>query len=233
MSGCRLSLHWSAVAAKKITLQVQSRDRIGSRDVKRLRRTGAIPGVVYGGGSDPRPIVVESAVLRAALTGDQGRNAILHVSVDGGPAVPSILKDWQVDPVRDRLRHIDLLQIALDKAITTHVSVVLTGESPGAKSGGTLNQYVHQLRVEALPTDVPNHLELDISSLDLGDSLHVSDIAVPAKVTVLDDPEELVVTVVHSRRTVGVEGEELTELGEGAPAEGEAEAADAADAAAE
>lgn len=192
------------MAADKITLEVQSRTQLGTREVKRMRRTGVVPGVVYGGGSDPRAIVVDMRALRAALTGDQGRNAILHVSIDGGPTVPSILKDWQVDPVKDVLRHIDLLEIALDKAITANVSVVLTGESPGAKIGGALNQLVHQLRVQAIPTEMPSQLTLDISSLQVGGTLRVSDVVVPAGATVLDDGDVIVVSVSATRRTAGI-----------------------------
>lgn len=197
------------MAADKITLDVQARDRIGTRNVKRLRRSGSIPGVVYGGGSEPRAIVVESTVLRAALTGPQGRNAILHVSIDGGPTVPSILKAFQLDPVRDKLRHFDLLEIALDKPIVANVSLVLRGESPGVKVGGALNQSVHQLRVQAIPTEMPNQLVVDISGLQVGGLLRISDIDLPAAgATVLDDPETIVVGVAFTRRTGGVDAPE-------------------------
>ena len=201
---CRSSLQSTAVAADKITLEVQSRDRIGTRDVKRLRRTGAIPGVVYGGGSEPRSIVVQSSVLRAALTGDQGRNAILHVSIDGGPTVPSILKAWQMDPIKDKLRHFDLQEIALDKAIVANVSVALQGESPGAKIGGALNQTVHQVRIQALPNEMPNQLQIDISGLQVGGSLRVSEIVIPKGATLLDDSDTIVVAVAATRRTAGI-----------------------------
>lgn len=211
------------MAEDKITLEVRSRGVTGTRAIKRLRRTGAIPGVVYGSGSTPRAIEVDYTVLRAALTSDQGRNAILHVSVDGGPTVPSILKDWQTDPLKDTVRHIDLLEIALDKPITASVSVVLAGESPGAKMGGSLNQTVHQVRVQAIPTEVPSQVSLDISKLHVGGSLRIADIEVPSAVTVLDDPEAIVVAVAATRRTAGLP----------VPAGGEAAPADGADAAAE
>jgi large subunit ribosomal protein L25 len=159
---------------------------------------------VYGGGSEPRSIVVKETVLRAALTGDQGRNAILHVSIDGGPTVPSILKAWQVDPIKDKLRHIDLLEIALDKAITSNVSVVLVGVSPGAKIGGALTQLVHQVKVQAVPTEIPSQLQIDISNLQVGGMLRIADIDVPKGATVLDDPETIVVSVAATRRTAGI-----------------------------
>lgn len=217
------------MAADKITLEVQSRTQLGTREVKRMRRTGVVPGVVYGGGSDPRAIVVDMRVLRAALTGDQGRNAILHVSIDGGPTVPSILKDWQVDPVKDVLRHIDLLEIALDKAITANVPVVLSGESPGAKIGGAFNQLVHQLRVQAIPTDMPSQLTLDISSLQVGGTLRVSDVAVPAGATVLDDSDMIVASVSATRKTAGIVPATPAPAAAAAPAP-EAPAADEPDA---
>ncbi len=191
------------MAGKKITLEVQSRTQHGSREVKRLRRTGVIPGVVYGDGSAPRSILVEERVLRAALTTAQGRHAILHVSIDGAPAVPSILKEWQSDPVRTKLRHIDLLQIALDKPIVGTVTVTLVGESPGAKIGGALSQVVHHVRVQAIPAELPDHLAVDISGLEVGGLLRISDIAVPQGATILDDPEAVVVSVAATRLTAG------------------------------
>lgn len=200
----QLQLDYLPVAADKITLEVRSREITGTRAVKRLRRTGVIPGVVYGGGTAPRPILVDAHDLRAALTTDQGRNAILHVSIDGSATTPAILKDFQTDPLRDKLRHIDLLEIALDKPITSNVTVVLAGESPGAKIGGALNQLVHQVRVQAIPTEIPVQLPIDISNLQVGGMLRIADIKVPAAVTVLDDPETIVVAVSATRRTQGI-----------------------------
>ena len=220
-----VSLHCPAVAGKQITLQVQTRAQHGTREVKRLRRTGVIPGVMYGG-AEPRSILVEETVLRAALTTELGRNAILHVSVDGGPTVPSILKAWQSDPVRTKLRHIDLLEIALDKAIVGHVAVTLVGESPGVKIGGALTQASHHVRVEAFPTEMPHHVELDISALEVGGALRVADITVPKGSKILDDPEAMVATVAATRRTAGDDwrGEDEDET---APAPDAAQAADA------
>lgn len=193
------------MAGEKITLEVQSRTQHGSREVKRLRRTGVIPGVVYGEGSVPRSILVEESVLRTALTGSQGRHAILHISIDGAPAVPSILKAWQSDPVRTKLRHIDLQQIALDKPIVGTVAVTLVGESPGAKLGGALNHVLHQVRVQAIPAELPDHVTIDISGLEVGGLLRVADIAVPKGATVIDDPEAIVVSVAATRLTAGTE----------------------------
>ena len=193
------------MAGDKITLEVQSRAQHGSREVKRLRRTGVIPGVVYGDGSVPRSILVEESVLRTALTGKQGRHAILHVSIDGAPAVPSILKAWQSDPVRTKLRHIDLLQIALDRPIVGTVAVTLVGESPGAKMGGALNHVLHQVRVQAIPAELPDHVMVDISGLEVGGMLRVADIATPTGTTILDDPEAIVVSVAATRLTAGDE----------------------------
>lgn len=216
-----VSLHCPAVAGKKITLEVQTRTQHGSREVKRLRRTGVIPGVVYGGDGAPRSIAVDERVLRAALTGEQGRHAILHVSIDGATSVPSILKDWQSDPVRTKLRHIDLLQIAMDKPIVGTVGVTLVGESPGAKLGGALNHMLHQVRVQAIPAELPDHVMLDISGLGVGDALRVSDITASKGATVLDDPEAIVVAVAATRLTAGADwrgGDESDEGSEAAAA---------------
>ena len=120
-----------------------------------------------------------------------------------GESVKSILKDWQSDPVRTKLRHIDLLQIALDKPIVGTVTVTLVGESPGAKIGGALNQVVHHVRVQAIPAELPDHLTVDISGLEVGGLLRISDIAAPKGATILDDPEAIVVTVAATRQTAG------------------------------
>ena len=186
-----------------------------------------MPGVLYGNGS-PRPFVVEERALRAALTTDSGLHAVLDVVVDGeGGAHPSILKEYQRHPIRGHVAHIDLQEVRLDVAIQATVNVHLHGaeEAPGIKEGGVLNQPTTTLNVEALPMEVPESIEADVSALEMGGALRLEDIPKLEGVTFLDDPQETVIATV-SAPIVEVEpepeeGEELAE-GEEAP-EGEAE----------
>jgi large subunit ribosomal protein L25 len=230
------------VAGERTKLLVTTRDATGSRPAKRLRRSGFIPGVLYGGG-EPVAIAVEERELRRALTGAAGLHSILDVQIDGtGRSHASILKEYQVDPVRGGVTHVDLQEVRLDRTIVASVSVHLVGgeDAPGVREGGVLSQPLRELSVEALPLEVPEHLDLDVSHMAAGDTLRIGDVPAPEGVTLLDDPETVVATVTAPTRVVepeealpeGVEGEEVPEgeQPEGAaepPAEPEADAAGA------
>ena len=137
---------------------------MGTTAAARLRREGFIPGVIYGRGKKPHAIAVPARELRAALSGPNGRHAILDVTLAGQKTShASILKDFQVDPIRGRLTHFDLHEVRLDQPITAQVAVELVGESPGVKAGGVLSALVREVSVEALPLEIPDRLELDIS----------------------------------------------------------------------
>jgi large subunit ribosomal protein L25 len=213
-----------AVAGERIKLQVRERERRGSGEARRLRRAGLIPGVLYGRGNDPYAFCVEERELRRALTGDAGLHAILDIAVDGA-ARPSILKDLQRDPVRDKLIHIDLQEVRLDQPITAQVVVELVGEPAGVKEGGVLSQVSREITVEALPMEIPERIELDVSDMEMGDTKRLADLTPPEGVTLLDDPEETVLaTVTMPTRIVEpeeevVEGEELPEGVEAVPGE--------------
>jgi large subunit ribosomal protein L25 len=224
------------MAGERIRLEVKERELRGSRESRRLRKDGLIPGVLYGRGHKPHPISVPERELRRVLTGAGGLHAILDVVVEGQKSThSSILKDYQVDPIRGRIDHFDLQEVRLDQPIQTAVVVELVGESVGAKAGGVLSQVAREVRVEALPLEVPERLELDVSALEIGASLRLADLHVPDGVTLLDDAELVLATVtvptkVEEPEEVLEEGEEAAEgeepEGEAAPdAEGEAPAA--------
>jgi large subunit ribosomal protein L25 len=227
------------MAAERVNLEVRVREERGSAAARRLRKTGFIPGVVYGGNAEPTAIAVAERELRKALTTDHGLNAIMDVKLNGDTR-PVILKEYQRDPVTGRLAHIDLVVVRLDRAIQTAVTVELIGESPGAKEGGVLQQVAREITVEALPMEVPDRIEADISGLAIGDSLRLADIPAPEGVRFVDDPDETVIATVTVPTRIeepepeeleeGEEGEEVLEgeLAEGAaeaPGETEAEAA--------
>jgi large subunit ribosomal protein L25 len=185
------------MAGERTTLTVQARERLGSRETRRLRKQGLVPGVLYGGG-EPVAICVEERELRRALTGAAGLHSILDVQIDGkGSTHASILKDYQVDKVRGGVVHVDLQEVPLDQTITASVSVHLIGgeDAPGVREGGVLSQPLRELQVEALPLEVPEHIDLDVSSMAAGDTLRIADVPVPQGVTLLDDPETVIATI--------------------------------------
>jgi large subunit ribosomal protein L25 len=217
------------MAGERFKLTVQNRPILGSAESRRLRRQGLIPGVLYGH-DEPVAISVAERDLRAALTTKGGLNAVLDVVVASGKTHSSVLKEYQRDPVRGHITHIDLQEVRLDQPIHATVPLTLVGEAAGVKLGGVLSQVTNELNVQALPMEVPEHLEADVSEMAIGDSLRLSALRPPAGVTLLDDLEETVLATVTQPTRVEepepVEGEEA--------AEGEAgEAADAGEAPAE
>ena len=214
------------MAGERIKLEVKEREGRGSADSRRLRREGLIPGVLYGRGKPPHPFAVAERELRRVLSGDSGLHAILDVVVDGQEtARPSVLKDYQQHVPSGRLSHIDLHEVRLDQPIQTQVSVTLVGEPAGVKEGGVLSQVSREINVEALPMEIPDHLELDVSGMGIGDTLRLVDLPAQEGVTYLDDPEETVLASVQVPAVIvepEPEEEELEEGEEGAElAEGE------------
>lgn len=201
------------MAGERVRLEVQERPKHGSRESRRLRREGLIPGVLYGKGA-VQAISVPSRDLRKALGGSGGLHTILDVVVAGdGGTHPAVLKDFQRDPIRGTVLHVDLHEVRLDQPIHAVVAVTLIGDSVGAREGGVLQQVTREVNVEALPMEIPEHLELDVSSLGIGDSLRLADLPAVEGVTFLDDPEETVLATV-SQPTRVEEPEEVLEEGE-------------------
>jgi large subunit ribosomal protein L25 len=212
------------VAGERVKIEVQQREGRGSADARRLRRHGLIPGVLYGRGKSPHPFSVHERDLRRALTGPAGLHAILDVVLDGQKTShASILKDYQQDVISGRLAHIDLQEVRLDQPIQAQVVIELVGEAAGSIEGGVLSQVTREINVEALPLEVPERIEVDVSPMQMGDTLRLVDIAVQEGVTFLDDPEETVIaTVTVPTQIIEPEPEEEEELEEGAElAEGE------------
>jgi large subunit ribosomal protein L25 len=221
------------VAAERVKLEVREREDVGSRASRRLRRQGLIPGVLYGRGKLPHAICVPERELRRALTGSHGLHAILDVVLDGQKTThASILKEAQQDPVKGRLIHVDLHEVRLDQPIQAQVVVELVGESEGVKEGGVLSQVVREINVEALPMEVPERIELDVSGMAIGDTLRLADLGTREGVTYLDDPEETVLAIVTMPTRIVEPEPEEEELEEGEVAEGE-EAPEGAEAPAE
>jgi large subunit ribosomal protein L25 len=210
------------VSGDRLKLQVREREDLGSRRVRRLRAQGLIPGVLYGKGHS-RAIVVPERDLRTAMTGPSGLHAILDVVIEGQTTVhPSILAEYEQDPIRGTISHIDLREVRLDQAIHATVIVQLVGESAGVKTGGVLSLVTREIQVEALPADVPEHVDVDVSSLEVGDVLRLVDISAIEGVTFLDDPHETVIATVSMPRGYAEIEEADAAAAEEAAAEGAA-----------
>jgi large subunit ribosomal protein L25 len=219
-----------ATAATK--LNVSSRAARGSRAARELRRSGRVPGVVYGGGGESVSFDADARELRLALAGS---GAVLDLSVDGKAATPVVLKEAQRDPVRGETVHVDLLRVRLDEEIHAVVTLELEGveEAPGVKQGGVLEQITRELNVQALPTAIPESIVHDIGPMEIGDTIALQALSAPEGVTLLDDRETVLATLSAPRLQAEVEEEIETEtelVGEGEEAEpGEgAEAAEGA-----
>jgi large subunit ribosomal protein L25 len=213
----------------RVKLQVRPREGRGSKDAKALRAAGDIPGVIYSATTDTQAIVVNARALRQAVSG--GLHTILDVTLDGdGQTRPVLIKDLQLDPVRGRVVHIDLHEIRLDQVIQTVIPVHLEGHAEGVNMGGALNQPVHELHVDALPADLIDFISVDVSALEIGQSIRLSDLEAPPGVTFTDDLESTVIATIAAPVS---EDELKTEAELEAEAEAEAEAAAAAEAAAE
>ena len=202
-------------------LEVQAREPAGSRAARRLRRSGKVPGIVYGGGEGPVSFEVPARDLRQALA---HAGAVLELTIDGTTPTPVVLKELIRHPVNGETMHIDLLRVRLDQAIHATVIVELVGseDAPGVKEGGILEQVTREVTIEALPTDIPDAIEHDVSQMVIGDTLTLEALRAPSRVTLLDDPETVIATLVPPRLQIEEEPEieEETELvAEGAPAE--------------
>jgi large subunit ribosomal protein L25 len=216
------------MASQSTKLSISPRDPEGSRATRRLRRTGRVPGILYGGDGEPLTFSVDARELRHALA---ARGAVLEV-LDEGNAIPAILKSAQYHPVRGETMHVDLLRVNLSVAIAAVVPLELVGaeDAPGAKEGGVLEQITRELNIEALPTEIPESIIYDVSGMDINDTVTLSQVTVPAGVTLLDDPEETVVATLTPPRleTESDELEEETERVGEAPGGEAAEGGDAA-----
>ena len=224
------------MAGERIKLEVREREGRGSRDARRLRKQGLIPGVLYGRGKTPHAICVSERELRRVLTGSGGLHAILDIVLEGQKAThSSVLKEYQQDPIRGVISHVDFHEVRLDQPIQASVAIQLVGEAPGAKQGGVVQQVTREIRVEALPTSIPERIEADMSSLEVGATLRIADLQAIEGVAFLDDAETVLANCSMPRgiseleeeeAAEGEEGEEGEEGAEGEEGEPSAEASD-------
>jgi large subunit ribosomal protein L25 len=195
-----------------VSIVVHKRDVTGTRATKRLRKSGLIPGVIYGHGSDAVLIAVEPHVLREALHTSAGMHAVLDVTFEGQKrGHKAIVKEITLDSVKSTVIHIDLQEIRLDETIETTVSIHFEGEPKGVKAGGMLDESTREVTVKGLVTAIPEHLVVDVSELDMNETLQVSDLVVPEGIEIMAEPDEVLCSVLPPRKVEaeeGVEGEE-------------------------
>jgi len=202
-----------------LELRAVARTETGKGPAGRLRAEGRIPAVVYGSKAEPVAVAVDSRELQSLIAREGASTAIVKLAIDGGKAETAMIKEIQRDPIRDKMLHIDFLKIAMDTKITAHVALAVVGDSAGVREGGIVQQAMREVEVEALPMDLPESIEIDITDIAIGDSVRVSDLAAPPDVAILSHSEDVVLSVVPPSKIEEVVApvEELEE--------GEAEAA--------
>jgi large subunit ribosomal protein L25 len=211
------------MASKRSTLKAAPRADFGSRASRRMRRDGVVPGVVYAGGKDAKPFQVAERDVRV-LFGEGA--ALFDLEIEGSKAVPVVVKEQQHHPVRGSIQHLDLMQVKLDEAIQAEVAIELEGveDAPGVKGGGVLEHVTREITIEALPTEIPDNICVDVSGMEVNETLQLAAVTAPEGVKfVADDPEEITIVTLSPPRVeeVAPEVEEETEVvGEGDAAEG-------------
>lgn len=193
------------------TLDAKVRTSRKKGAARKERAAGRIPGVVYGEGQEAVNISVDWREFTRLLHGAGGEHAVVELKMENAPdkSGPAMLREVQHHPVRDDVLHIDFQRIRLDRKIVTYVPIHLEGKAKGLTEGGVLDYQLREVEVECLPADVPEYLELDITELEIGHSLHVSDLKAPGSVILITEPDRAVVTMLAPR--VAVEEEEAEE----------------------
>lgn len=191
---------------EQVVLNIELRDKTGKGICRRLRNKGMVPAVVYGKGIDPVAVAVSHKELGLAIAGEGGRNHLITLkgdnSLDGNVVIVS---DLLKDCLKGTLLHVDLHKINLEEKVKVSVAVSLAGTAAGVKEGGMLDFVMHAIEIECLPTQIPEHLDVDVTTLKIGESLHVGDLKLPAGIKVLDDAKATVVSILGKSREEAAE----------------------------
>lgn len=210
-----------ATALETNVLEAQPRQAGTKNEARRVRRDGKIPAVVYGAGKDSVAISVDPRVVTRILNSETGHNSIFDLALSG-EKTKAMIVDWQYEPIKGRLLHIDLKRIALDKVLRVSVPIFLKGEAAGVKQeGGILEQMLREVDIECLPADIPSHIDVDVSHLTFGKVLRVSDLPHSEKLKFLTDPNQPVAHVTSVKEEVVVTPEAAAAEAGAVPAEPE------------
>jgi large subunit ribosomal protein L25 len=215
------------MATETTALELQARSPEGSRSARRMRREGLVPGVIYGGAEDPQPFTVDARILRNTLA---HAAQVIEVAMEGA-STNVLIKDVQRHPVRGEAIHVDLLRVRMDQTIHATVPIEFLGaeDGPGVAEGGIFNQELRELNIEALPGDIPDSVQYDVSGLEMNATVTLEVLVPPQGVTLLDDPDTVIATITPpTLETVEEEIETETQVvgeegAEGAEAEAQAE----------
>lgn len=182
------------------TLKAERRATRGKNEARRLRASGRIPAVVYGGAGEVTAVAVDPKALSRILHSESGVNTLINLEVDGEAASRVIVKEYQLDPVKGRLLHADFYRLAMDRPIRVTVPIEVRGEARGVKQqGGVLDLPHREVEIECLPAEIPESIVVDVSELLIGQSIRLKDLALAAKWTAVSDPETMLAHVVASR----------------------------------
>jgi len=211
-----------ATVLEQNTLEAQPRESGNKNTARRVRREGKIPAVVYGAGKDSLAVTVDPRHVLRILHSESGHNTIFDLSLDGGERTKAMIVDWQYEPLKGKLLHIDLKRIAMDKVLKVSVPIILRGEAEGVKTqGGIMEQITREVEIECLPADIPSHIDADVSHLVFGTVLRVSDLPRSEKLKFLSDPNQPVAHVTSVKEEVAPTPEAAAAEAAAAPAEPE------------
>lgn len=185
---------------KDITIAAESRDSRGKNEARRLRAKGSMPAVLYGGPTGALPVAVSPKELTRVLNSKTGHNTIFNLNVSGKEDTPVMIIDWQYDPIKDSLLHVDMKRIDLTKRLIVKVPVITQGDPKGVKLQGGLHEIVtREIEIECLPDDIPEQFAVDVSELLLGQAIRVGDVPMTGSMKLLSLPETLISHVVSPR----------------------------------
>ena len=211
-----------ATALETNLLEAHPRESGDKNAARRVRREGKIPGVVYGAGKDSLPVTVDPRQVLRILRSESGHNTIFDLALDGGERTKAMIVDWQYEPIRGALLHIDLKRIAMDKALKVSVPIFLKGEAEGVKTqGGILEQIQREVEIECLPSDIPSHIDADVTHLVFGTVLRIVDLPHDPKLKFLSDPNQPVAHIISVKEEVAPTPEAAAAEAAAAPAEPE------------
>ncbi|MFH2034776.1 MAG: 50S ribosomal protein L25/general stress protein Ctc [Candidatus Zixiibacteriota bacterium] len=211
---------------EQIKLTAERREDSGKGVARKLRASGFLPGVLYGPEVDPIPITVNNKELDIYMRKYGGSNKLIELNVNSeSEGRKVIIRDLQKDPIDGSLQHVDFYQVSMTKELNMNVPIILMGTPEGVKNGGILQHIIRQLEISCLPADIPNNIEIDVTKMDIGDSLHVSSIVIP-NVEILTNPSRTFATVVPPTviKTKAETDAEAAEAAEAAEGEAAAEA---------
>ncbi len=211
-----------ATVLEQNILEANPRTAGNKNEARRVRVSGKIPAVVYGAGKDSLPVTVDPRHVQRILNSDSGHNTIFDLNLNGGERTKAMIVDWQYEPIKGKLLHIDLKRIAMDKALRVNIPILLKGEAAGVKQeGGILEQMLREVEIECLPGDIPSHIDVDVTELTFGKVIRVADLPHNEKLKFLTDENQPVAHVTSVKEEVVATPEAVATEATATPAEPE------------